>query len=700
MKQKILYMLMMITVLLGGNGEAWGQSEVPGYIRTTVNVDYTPSSDEMKNISGDKKNNGILTLSNNYTIDNNNINTTITIGDKVKEYASSRVQLFVGDKGRENYIRWNVPTGYYLLFNSLTAVMSTSVKNNVTLTQYNSLGNKIDENTFSIAFYSGIWPNKEKTTISINNLSLTNNDYIKITIVDGQIYYYIYSFNFKYSISKYSLITTALDEATDYADIKSSSIDESIRDYLTTAISNAITFKDACAFPNSYWNGSPVGNTPADVTTTAEKLNAITNYLIARTNANKYEQSKVPNVVYNRLHSYDQYNPNEFDTGTINTATEDIKAAINVANATTDAYQKALSTIASAENSSAMTNDPTTLAADITKAKTQLEEASDVNGINAALANIKQFDTITFNQQNEIQEGSTLTASTKSGKAITYTSSDNAILDGTTLKALKAGKVTITASTSTGNGYYGYTTTKEFTVTPKPMELEPTTGNLPVAEVEYPTITLKRTLSGICTLTLPFTTSIGEIAPGQAEAWAAQLALVTYNQADEYTLYFCKTDGTINANQPYVINLPNAVTDKQWTNITPTESPDPGNMTCNVVGYNKEIVKWTMQGNYTPNTDMNGKYGIAGGRFRLGTEGSTINAYTAYFFNSLGREKVRARVAVMDEAGNTTYIGELKDGLLQTEESIYGLDGTRLPEMRKGINIVRQKDGSVRKIVK
>jgi hypothetical protein len=62
--------------------------------------------------------------------------------------------------------------------------------------------------------------------------------------------------------------------------------------------------------------------------------------------------------------------------------------------------------------------------------------------------------------------------------------------------------------------------------------------------------------------------------------------------------------------------------------------------------------------------------------------------------------KVRARVAVMDEGGNTTYIGELKDLDGNAAEEVFGIDGMRLPEMRKGINIVRQKDGSVRKIVK
>ena len=68
--------------------------------------------------------------------------------------------------------------------------------------------------------------------------------------------------------------------------------------------------------------------------------------------------------------------------------------------------------------------------------------------------------------------------------------------------------------------------------------------------------------------------------------------------------------------------------------------------------------------------------------------------------HSHGTENVRTRVAVMDEDGNTTYIGELSDLNGNAAEEVFGIDGMRLPEMRKGINIVRQKDGSVRKIVK
>ena len=195
------------------------------------------------------------------------------------------------------------------------------------------------------------------------------------------------------------------------------------------------------------------------------------------------------------------------------------------------------------------------------------------------------------------------------------------------------------------------------------------------------------------TLTLPFDYNLNGIKNGANVAYAAQLALVTHNEKDCYTLYFKQVeDGQMRANQPYIVWLPVGL-------------PDFGNV---VVNFGEEgsitVNGWTMQGNYTPNTPMNGNFGIAKGLLCKGEgENAKINAYTAYFIpptHSHGTENVRARVAVMDEGGNTTYIGELKDLDGNAPEEVFGIDGTRLPEMRKGINIVRQKDGSVRKIVK
>ena len=254
---------------------------------------------------------------------------------------------------------------------------------------------------------------------------------------------------------------------------------------------------------------------------------------------------------------------------------------------------------------------------------------------------------------------------------------------------MKKGSVTITLQKDEDDSYYAIDQTYEIEVLGAIANLTP--SDAPVFEYkEYDEITLNRTLSeGHSTLTLPFDTEISKISDN-SEAYAAQLALVTYNKTDGYTLYFQKVaEGQMVANQPYVVYLPNAIENPIWKNVT-VVTPNAESI---------EVSNWTMQGNYTPNTDMNGKYGIAGNRFRLGTDGSTINAYTAYF-TFLGTENVRTRVAVMDEDGNTTYIGELSDLNGNAAEEVFGIDGMRLPEMRKGINIVRQKDGSVRKIVK
>lgn len=212
-------------------------------------------------------------------------------------------------------------------------------------------------------------------------------------------------------------------------------------------------------------------------------------------------------------------------------------------------------------------------------------------------------------------------------------------------------------------------------------------------ERTYKRIVLQRTLPmGYSTITLPFTYDIDNVEGG---AFVAQLELVTHNQQDCYTLYFRKVaDGVMQPNQPYVLHMPFEITNAEWGE-TAISSPEA-----------QSIVKngWIMQGNYTPNTPMNGNFGIAKGLLCKGEgEYAKINAYTAYFIpptHSHGTENVRARVAVMDEGGNTTYIGELKDLNGNAPEEVFGIDGMRLPEMRKGINIVRQKDGSVRKIVK
>ena len=691
MKQKILYILMMIAALFGREEMVFGQA---GYVLKSTNVQY---SADVKTLDSNLSN-GRITLANSTKINNTTFTSTFTIGDNLNGKSGDGIELKIGSGKRTNTINYSLsdPTIYNVAFKLTGFELSMHSTSKIDIKISPSSGTS---KTWTLP--NGITPVSNSFTAE----ELNSSQSISISLESGTTWAgpwaYLRSVKFTYTLSYYELDISSLESAITTANKALGSItDETMKSYLNAAIENANSFKAECAFPKSYWNGSSVGKIPAEVTTTAEKLNAITNYLIARTNANQFEQSKVPNAVYDWLHTYDQYNPNDFDTNTINTATNDINAAISAANATTSAYQSALTTIASAENSFDKTNDQETLTADIVKAKEQLEQAKNVEEINSALANIKSFDTITFNAESEIEEGNTLAnpASAQSSKVITYSSSDNTIIeiDGTTLKALKPGTVTITATTTTGNGYYGYATTKEFTVTPKAVILNPVNECTVVPNVVYPEITLNRTfVVGHSTLALPFDTNISDFSD-DSEAYAAQLSLVTYNKADGYTLYFKKADaGSMTANQPYVIYLPSIKDSFTWTDVT-INSVVPSDK---VEGQGERFMGWTMRANYTPGVSMEGMYGIAEGKLRKGTAGATINAYTAYFMPPTQAE-ARVRVAILDDSGQTTFINEIGAESLDMEQEVYAVDGKRVSGLQKGINIVRMKDGSVRKIWK
>ena len=265
-----------------------------------------------------------------------------------------------------------------------------------------------------------------------------------------------------------------------------------------------------------------------------------------------------------------------------------------------------------------------------------------------------------------------------------------------TITPLKIGKVTITLTKAEDESYYAINKTYHIQVLGASALLAP--DKAPVLEYnEYAEITFNRTFAvGHSTLALPFDTNISDFSD-DSEAYAAQLSLVTYNKVDGYTLYFKKVaDGQMQANQPYVVNLPSTKESFTWTNVeissvTPLDKEE---------GQGERFQGWTMRANYTPGVSMVGKYGIAGGQFCLGTGDATINAYTAYFIPPT--QKARVRMAVLDDDGGVTYIDDVRvDGDATGEaEQIYRLDGTKHATLTKGINIVKMANGEVRKVLK
>ena len=264
-----------------------------------------------------------------------------------------------------------------------------------------------------------------------------------------------------------------------------------------------------------------------------------------------------------------------------------------------------------------------------------------------------------------------------------------------TITPMKIGEVTITLTKAEDDSYYAINKTYHIQVLGASALLIP--DESPVLEYnEYAEITLSRSFAeGHSTLALPFDTNISDFSD-DSEAYAAQLSLVTYNKADGYTLYFKKADaGSMTANQPYVVYLPSTKDSFTWTDVT-INSIVPSDK---VEGQGERFMGWTMRANYTPGVSMDGMYGIAGGKLRKGTAGATINAYTAYFVPPT-QDEARVRVAIMDDSGQTTFINEVEGEAKDAEQEIYTVDGKRVSGLQKGINIVRMKDGTVRKIWK
>ena len=298
------------------------------------------------------------------------------------------------------------------------------------------------------------------------------------------------------------------------------------------------------------------------------------------------------------------------------------------------------------------------------------------------------------------------------------TISDNQVVSATfgsntfTLTALKEGTVTVTLTRAETDDYYALNKTYTIQVVKPALVLDPTMAPV-INYSSYSSVTLSRTLkSGYSTIALPFETTVEAIvgtAYDSDDDWVAQLQTVTYSVADGYTLYFSKvTDGSIEANEPYILHLASAIDMPTWSNVAVTAaSAGSKAATTGYSGY----ASWVMHANYDPAFDMEGMYGIvnSAGALKLGGSGSTLKAYTAYITPPAGAAHVRLRSAFVDEDGEVTFVEGLPfdddsfdvDASASSQSSIvvYGLDGRRRQNASKGLNIIRTADGRTMKVL-
>ena len=250
---------------------------------------------------------------------------------------------------------------------------------------------------------------------------------------------------------------------------------------------------------------------------------------------------------------------------------------------------------------------------------------------------------------------------------------------------------------------------------------------------EYDEVQLHRSFNkGYSTIALPFQTTLYALT-GQrsADDWVAQLSVVTYTAADNgYTLYFKKTGngadadgGIIEANRPYVLHLSKAVENPVWTNLQ-VKSPSSSSVVQADKGYADngygDYSDWRMHANYEPGESMVGKYGIVNnshlagdpdpehpdesektrfpeGCLKLGGTGSTLNAFMAYIE---GPTSAPVKAAYLDDDDNADGLLEaLRGEEVSGTESVYDLQGRKLPKAQRGLNIIRGADGSVKKVM-
>ena len=219
-----------------------------------------------------------------------------------------------------------------------------------------------------------------------------------------------------------------------------------------------------------------------------------------------------------------------------------------------------------------------------------------------------------------------------------------------------------------------------FEAKPSALILEPTDATYD-ADI-YDQVTLHRTfLQGYHTLSLPFATDVASLTGRTSDDdWVAQLASVTYNVHDGYTLFFEKvSSGRIAAFQPYILHLGEQLVDPVWSDVE-VQAPAPVTITP-AAGYDGYL-EWQMTSNFTPSKDMNGLYGIvnAVGALKLGATGSTLNAFTAFIMPPAGAAGVKTRSAFIDDQGIVTAIEGLPNGqwsMVNGQSSAYTLDGRR-----------------------
>lgn len=644
MKQKLLYICLMILCALAWSGEVWGEEW-----SKSVSTKYTYGSSDYNNNNANPFK--FSNTSDGHQSDKVTINFSLS-GGGLSRYRFGAFGIYEyslrgqNNNGSTATFGWTVPDAYDIRVTKVSSTAKTSVTQSTTL--------KIGSGTTTTLGNSG-------TSVSSGDVSLGVEQSLSYYYkTSGAAYFHLYDFSVDYTLYQYRFYAkstatavpasggTAYTSFTSYNAATNSSATKTSDWGRSTSASTDIYYKAAVASANSYVFK---GWTLADKTTYTSTNSVGDNV-----------QKKWEGFTYNGANSD---NPSSAALKAWFAPLCNFKATASVGN-TGGGTVKVSAGDAILENA------------------TGTAIANNVEGTPGTSTATQTF---------------TYTATPSPGYE--FVRWENT--DGTLAASSAECKKTITNDNpgSTEN------LTLVAIFEPKSLTLDPETKpNNNIEGLYKGTITLSRTLkAGYSTIALPFFTTVAQLTKRTSDNdWVAQLDIVTYNAQDGYTLYFQKVDGgTITANQPYVLHLGSEVKDPTWTDLTNGISVEAAVATSvgASTGYS-DYEGWKMWSNFTPNFAMAGKYGIVNseGGLMLGSgDNAKLNAFTAYIAPPQPSGAPRLRVAYVDEDGTATFIGSLPEDDLQGEPvAIYGPDGQRRSKMQRGVNIVRYSDGTTRKI--
>lgn len=197
---------------------------------------------------------------------------------------------------------------------------------------------------------------------------------------------------------------------------------------------------------------------------------------------------------------------------------------------------------------------------------------------------------------------------------------------------------------------------------------------------EHANVFVNRSITGgkWATLSLPF-------AMAKPYGWEVRELNSVEESGGVYTLHFADA-ASLEAGKPYMVKTAEDVTRIVATDVTVLTEP-----------VDKTVDGVTMKGVFTSGYVPSGGYFVSGNKFyRAADESNTMKAFRAYFEIN-GSNNARSLILNIDEATSVTTL-EGQQPATEQPEAVFDLSGRRQTRLVPGINIVRQADGTMKKV--